>query len=108
MSGERKDPFFFIGYLPMPRRLRPFMATVALAAVASFVGAGWMVAISQDDPGQGAFRYDYGRQTVQGIVEMTPYPVLRVTQGNDRIEPGHSLMLSGGGIAPSTTTRMQQ
>ena len=32
-----------------------------------------------------------------GVVELTPYPILRVTEGNDRIQPGDTLMMSGGG-----------
>ena len=42
-------------------------------------------------------RGDYGRQTVTGIIELTPVPVLHITQGNDRLQAGHTLMLTSGG-----------
>jgi len=45
------------------------------------------------------FRFDYGRQTVTGVVSLTPYPLLRVTEGNDLIMPGKTLMLASGGKA---------
>ena len=36
-------------------------------------------------------------QYVVLLVELTPYPILRVTEGNDRIEPGKTLMLAAAG-----------
>ncbi len=96
MSGKREQPFF-VGYLPVPGGLRGFLALASVILIAGFAVLGWAIGASQDDPGPGAFRFDYGRQTVIGVVELQPYPLLRVTQGSAQIEAGHTLMLSAGG-----------
>jgi len=99
---KRNAPFF-VGYLPVPRDLRLVLAISAIAFVLAFVIAAWAVGISQDNPGDGRFRFDLGRQTVTGVLEMRPYPVLHVIEGSKAIETGETLMLSGGGkfgVAP--------
>lgn len=95
MSNEDKP--FFVGYLPVPRALRGLLIAVCVLFVSVLAGFGLALGVAQDDPGQGAFRFDYGRQTVTGVVELTPYPLLRVTEGNERIRPGQTLMLAGPG-----------
>ena len=94
MSG--KDSFF-VGYLPAPVTQRPFLISVGLSLVGFFALTAWMIGTAQDDPGDGSFRFDLGRQTVTGVIETLPYPILHVTEGNDNIPTGHTLMLSGGG-----------
>ena len=91
------DKPFFVGYLPAPGPLRGFLVLVAALFIGGIAGAGYLMGAAQDDPGSGAFRFDYGRQTVTGVVEMVPYPILHVTQGNDRIAVGDSFMMSAGG-----------
>lgn len=93
------DKPFFVGYLPAPGPLRVFLLSVCVVLTAGLATAGYLLGTAQDDPGPGAFRFDYGRQTVTGVVEMTPYPVLHVTQGNDRIKPGDSFMMTAGSKA---------
>lgn len=88
---------FFVGYLPVPGGLRSFLILCSAIIVAAFAFGGYLMGATQDDPGPGAFRFDYGRQTVTGIVELTPYPVLHVTQGNDRIKAGDSFLMTAGG-----------
>ena len=88
---------FFVGYLAAPQGLRRFLLAVCALVVLGFAAAGLTMGVAQDDPGPGAFRFDYGRQTVTGVIELTPYPLVRVTQGNDRIKPGTTLMLAGQG-----------
>lgn len=98
MSDDQKpNAPFFVGYLPAPGPLRVFLASACIALIAGFAAAGYLLGTAQDDPGPGAFRFDYGRQTVTGVVEMTPYPVIHVTQGNDRIKPGDSFLMTEGG-----------
>lgn len=92
-----KNTPFFVGYLPVPKQLRRLMLGVCVLFVIGLAGVGLTLGVAQDDPGAAAFRFDYGRQTVTGVVELTPYPILRVTQGNDRIKPGATLMLAGQG-----------
>lgn len=94
---SEKDTPFFVGYLPVPTALRRLLLVVCVLFVAGLAGVGLSLGVAQDDPGAGAFRFDYGRQTVTGVVELTPFPILRVTEGNDRIKPGATLMLAGQG-----------
>lgn len=88
---------FFIGYLPAPGPLRMFLLVVCVALLSGFAGLGLALGAGQDDPGEGAFRFDYGRQTVTGVIELTPYPLLHVTKGSEHVPVGHTLMLAGGG-----------
>lgn len=94
---SRKDDPFFVGYLPAPDPLRRFLLGAGVVSVAAFVAGGALIGATQDDPGNAAFRFDYGRQTVTGVLELKPYPLLRVTAGSERIPAGHTLMLSAGG-----------
>ncbi len=95
MSNPKRA--FFVGYSPIPLDLRRWLLAICVLFVLGLSAAGLTMGTAQDDPGPGAFRFDYGRQTVTGVVELTPYPLLRVTAGNDRIKPGTTLMLSGQG-----------
>ncbi len=94
-----REPAFFVGYLPAPRGLRAFLWVVSVALVVGAGVLGYSFGTAQDDPGLGAFRFDWGRQTVTGVIELTPEPVLRVTIGNDRIAAGRTLVMSAGGKA---------
>jgi hypothetical protein len=91
------DNPFFVGYLPVPGRLRRFLIAAAVLFIGGLGAAGFLMGTAQDDPGPGAFRFDYGRQTVTGVIEMTPYPILHVTVGNDRIRPGDSFLMTASG-----------
>jgi hypothetical protein len=84
---------FFVGYLAVPKGLRYFLSVVIVGFVAVFALTGLITGAAQDDPGDSGFRFDYGRQTVTGVMELTPYPLLRITVGNDLMDPGHTLML---------------
>lgn len=95
MSDDKKP--FFVGYLPVPQGLRALLLAVCVLFVSGLGAIGLTMGVAQDDPGEGAFRFDYGRQTVTGVIELTPYPLLRVTEGNDRIKPGATLMLVAQG-----------
>ncbi len=95
-KDERAKPFF-VGYLEVPRRLLPFLIGVSLVLLTGFLALAWLIGANQDDPGPGAFRFDYGPQTVTGVLELRPYPILHVTAGNERIAPGRVLMLTGIG-----------
>ena len=94
---KKPDRAFFVGYLPLPHALRVFVLVVCAGLIAGFAGLGLLMGATQDAPLPSGFRFDYGRQTVTGVIELTPYPLLRVTQGNDLIQPGKTLMLMAGG-----------
>jgi len=94
--ANRDDGPFFIGWAPPAVPLRRFLVWVAAALIAGFAGFAWLIAATQADPGGGSFRFDWGEQTVTGILEATPYPVLHVLE-SDRFPPGHTLLLSGEG-----------
>ncbi len=96
MSGSKKDPFF-VGYLSVPEGLKLFLiATVALL-LGCFAALALTIGGTQDDPGDGAFRFDWGRQTLIGILEASPYPIVHVTKGTKRIPTGSTVLLSGNG-----------
>ncbi|WP_306113818.1 MULTISPECIES: hypothetical protein [unclassified Roseovarius] len=88
---------FFVGYLNPPRKLRLFLLAAGIMLVAAMTLFGLLLGSAQDDPGTGAFRFDYGRQNVTGVIEMLPYPILHVTEGTERIKAGNVLMLASQG-----------
>lgn len=94
MAG--KEPPFFVGYLPMPQGLKGFLGLASLLLILAFAGASWFISTSQNDPGPGAFRFDYGPQTLTGVLELTPEPILHVTEGTERVPTGQTIMLSSG------------
>jgi hypothetical protein len=94
---SEKDTPFYVGYLPVPHGLRSLLIAVAAALVGIFAVVGWGWAVSQSDPGAGAFRFDYGEQTVTGVLQAEPYPILHVSSGSERIAPGRTIMLAGQG-----------
>ena len=94
--SQQEEPFF-VGYLPTPTGLRAILLVICASFISGLAGLGLALGIAQDDPGPAALRFDYGRQTVTGVIELTPYPVLRVTEGNDRIAAGDTLMMTAGG-----------
>ncbi|MEM7289015.1 MAG: hypothetical protein AAF412_01380 [Pseudomonadota bacterium] len=93
---------FFVGYLDVPVGLTGFLIKTCLIIFGAFATGAVLAGMSQDDPGQAGFRFDYGRQTITGIVEPRPYPVLHVTKGTDRIATGKTLMLAGQGKRGAT------
>lgn len=99
-EGSRNDlgrDEFFIGWAGLPQRgLGSFLSLVTLYCVVGFGAVAFAVAATQDDPGDGAFRGDFGRQTITGVVETQPYPLLYVVE-SERFPAGHVIMLSGGG-----------
>ncbi|MEM8786653.1 MAG: hypothetical protein AAGE76_00170 [Pseudomonadota bacterium] len=92
-----RDTPFFIGFLPPSRWFLALYALAGVAMVLGFGAVGWAIGLSQADPGDGAFRFDFGRQTVTGVIEARPYPMLHVTEGTEAIPAGRTIIMSGGG-----------
>ena len=87
------EPPFFVGWGKMPASLRDFVLGVGLGLVVLLALAGFMVAATQDDPGDGAF---LGAAEATGVLQTLPYPVLHVTE-SPVFPPGTALLLSGIG-----------
>jgi len=97
MSAPEKEPFF-IGFAPPPEALRPFLLGLAGGLAVLFATLGWLLGATQDDPGPAAFRFDWGRQTVTGVLDAHPYPVLHVLSSEtERYAPGDAILFSGQG-----------
>ncbi len=95
--NRNDDAPFFVGYLPAPKAIRGLLIGVSIVLLGLFTAVSLAVGVTQDDPGPGAFRFDFGEQTVVGVIEARPYPVLHVTEGNERFAAGRALLLSGQG-----------
>lgn len=87
------EPPFFIGWSKTPARLRDFVIGVGFGIVVLLAMAGFMVAATQNDPGDGAF---VGGAEAVGILTAKPYPVLQVTE-SAAFPAGTALLLSGVG-----------
>ena len=92
-----KQDEFFVAFFPMPPRLRVFLIGISSLLIAAFAVLAYAAGSTQDDPGDGRFRFDFGRQTITGVVELNPYPLLYVTEGSEQIPAGTTLMMSAGG-----------
>ncbi|MGI9521329.1 MAG: hypothetical protein ACR2PG_06740 [Hyphomicrobiaceae bacterium] len=96
MTDHSRTPFY-VGYLPTPPGLKLFLASIAAGLVGCFAALALALGTAQDDTGDGAFQWGWGPQTVTGVVDLKPYPMLHVTRGSDRIPNGRTLLLSGIG-----------
>jgi hypothetical protein len=96
MSTDKQDAFF-VGYLPTPAHLRLFLFGVTAFLVGGFAALALAIGVSQDDPGDGDFRWSWGPQEVVGRLDTLPYPMLHVTQGSKHIPAGNTLLLTGVG-----------
>jgi hypothetical protein len=95
--SEGKEKPFFIGFVDAPKELRPFLLTVAALLVVAFAGLALAIGSTQDEPADASFRFDWGPQTVKGVLENDPYPILHVTEGSEHVDAGTTIMLSGVG-----------
>ncbi len=95
--GLKNYSGFFIGWSnDCPEGLRRFLPVIGLGLIGAFAGLGFSIGSTQDDPGDGAFRFEFGRQSVVGVLESDPYPFVHVVE-SEQYETGHTVMLTGGG-----------
>ena len=87
---------FFIGYAGVPAGLRTWLIGIAGLLLAAFAAGSVLLAATQNDPGPGAFQWDAGVQTVTGVIETRPYPVLHASP-SAAFPQGHGYLLSGDG-----------
>lgn len=95
--SQNQDTPFYVGYLPTPAGLKLFLVSVAAGLIGMFAALALATGASQDDPGDGAFMWGWGAQTVTGVMQVKPYPVLHITSGSERLPAGRALLLSGPG-----------
>ncbi|CTQ56475.1 hypothetical protein LP7551_05035 [Roseibium album] len=92
---QTKDAPFFVGYLnAVPKPLVTFVGVFALCFVAGLGLAALALSSTQNDPGNGSYQWGNRYENV-GILELRPYPVLRVP--SDSETPARTYMLTGNG-----------
>ena len=89
---------FFVGWLKIPKALRPFLAIVAAGLIGLLAGLAFALGAATDDPGDGRFRWDLGPQRFVGVLEATPYPLLHLTEPSPHAR-SRTLLLAGVGKA---------
>ncbi|MEM6665187.1 MAG: hypothetical protein AAF638_02160 [Pseudomonadota bacterium] len=95
-KGTPPQEPFFTGYSSsIPRPLVAFLAIVLAAVIGIFAGSAFALRLTTDDPGDGRFRFDLGRQTFEGVLQHHPYPVLRLPPGENGV--AETVMLAGQG-----------
>lgn len=92
--AHQPDPGFFVAYRKLPRAYARFALASAAGFLALLGGLALVTSARVPDPGGGFFDGKSGYQTLSGILEEKPYPVLRVLPDAEHPD-GRALMLSG-------------
>lgn len=77
----RKQPGFFVGYLPFPASLRNFYRLLIPLLLLAAIGAGAFMAAQQEAVGDGVWN-PLAATSLSGRLALTPYPVLHMADGN--------------------------
>ncbi|MBO6757590.1 MAG: hypothetical protein JJ902_14755 [Roseibium sp.] len=94
-APQSRETPFFVGYLnKVPASLVAFLGVFSVCFVAGMGLAAFMLSSTNEDPGDGAFRWGMPFEET-GVLELKPYPVFRV-DGADGAPP-RTYMLSGQG-----------
>lgn len=92
---QTKDAPFFVGYLnAVPKQLVTFLVVFSVCFAGGLGIAALALSSTQNDPGNGGFQWG-NRFENTGILELRPYPVLRVAATADA--PARTYMLAGQG-----------
>ncbi len=84
---------FFVGYLKMPGRLALFLWCLFPLLLGGAGGMAIALALSAPDPGNGG---RLAGTTLTGIVQLAPYPMLRLPPDDDHAEPRTVLLIQPG------------
>ncbi len=84
---DSKGSDFFVGYLPMPERLRRYYKVLVVLLLAIGAGFAYWVAASQQSAGRGQWLVTETR-TISGFLSNDPYPILHTSGAKP-----HSVML---------------
>jgi hypothetical protein len=96
MAEAARNDEFFVGYQAAPPPgLRPFLLAVMAIVLAVFALASLAIAVGTQSPGKGEFGPG-GSQSLTGLLETKPYPVLRLPADKDHPQP-RTIPLAGEG-----------
>lgn len=85
---------FFVGYLPMPGRLALFLWALLPLLIGLVGGGALALALGNAGPDSGGRMP--GNVTLTGIVQLDPYPMLRLAPDADHPEPRTVLVIQPG------------
>lgn len=80
---DNADAPFYVGYLPVPKRIARFLWLVVIANIAFFIISATLLARSMTDPGPAVWN-DGKPQRYIGTLVLWPYPIL-ITDGVPRL-----------------------
>lgn len=80
---DNADAPFYVGYLPVPKRIARFLWLVVIANTAFFIISATLLARSMTDPGPAVWN-DGKPQRYVGTLVLWPYPIL-ITDGVPRL-----------------------
>ncbi|MEM9278342.1 MAG: hypothetical protein AAGA76_07190 [Pseudomonadota bacterium] len=96
MADKTSSRPFFVGYgSKLPKDIAKLILPVFALFITTFVALSLLLSSSAEEAGDGRFRFDLGRQTLAGVLQYHPYPVLRLPAEDGN--PAKTLMMSGGG-----------
>lgn len=100
--SDRDQDAFYVGYLPLPRAMRPFVRgiTALLALVA--IGVGVALATAQPPAGDGSWAAE--PVLLEGVLTADPYPMLHAPDPDQRDRNRAWLLVGSGktGTRPRT------
>ncbi|WP_299483982.1 hypothetical protein [uncultured Roseibium sp.] len=92
---QTKDAPFYVGYLnAVPKQLVMFLVVFSVCFAGGLGIAALALSSTQNDPGNGGFQWGNRFENV-GVLELRPYPVLRVPADGET--PARTYMLAGQG-----------
>ncbi len=93
MSAQKSDSFF-VGYLrEVPPAIARFALLAGLAMAGGLIGAAFALAIGTGDPGSGHYSNDLQGGVLTGVIDPTPYPILRTFPAPGA--PARAVLLGG-------------
>lgn len=97
MAASSRKPYdgFFVGYINgVPAGARGVVAAIAILFLVLMAAVAFAISFTQPSPGPG--RFDFSFKTFTGVLETSPFPLVRLAPSNAYPE-GHTLLLSGQG-----------
>ncbi|SCB49960.1 hypothetical protein GA0061101_13178 [Rhizobium lusitanum] len=87
---------FFVGYFKkVPADVRALMIGFIVFFIAGMASASVLMSLNTDSPGAGSYADELHGEHLIGMMELKPYPILRVPAEGS--EPARAVMLAGSG-----------